>query len=628
VQALEGLFVMTGHIGSAISVVLSVFCLSALFLKSEPLFASDDLSDGLSQDEEEVFLGVTLSEPVFVKPPRTLSYVLSEKTSGLSHETFSSEELSQLWANARLYVEFRKGQLSAQKKAAVLGECLALGNQNPFCPLYQRDWEKNWFAAEHAEAQSDLSEGSDESAETSGYVWMNPWDMAAELREGKLEMTQQATSSAIFRSMRQFGDWSLLEPAYQAVRASRSCPRTSFLIALGMKAEEYFPDPSMKEISIDLYERAIECEKKYKETADRARYRLGLLHVWNEQCSKADPLLGVLAEREGSEFRTRALYWQGHCADQMGDALKLAVIQNKMLQHNPIAFHSLALNQHRAEEIVSWTRKSDPKLSFRSEKRPILNSFVLATELLQELNANRYASELIQFLRRQARNEEPNFRLYLAVLADRSSDAILRFQILSTVFTDDPTLVSEQSLKLFYPNERRATILQHGNSVDPNLTLALIRQESAFNPNARSRAGALGLMQLMPNTARRFGRVTNQQILQPTRNIQLGTRYFRMLLQRYDGDAELALAAYNAGSNAVDGWLKRYTMEDRILFIDMIPFAETRSYVSLIARNYFWYNHLYPGAASEKTAPDAQQKSSRRLASADEPMIFRTLNSL
>lgn len=83
--------------------------------------------------------------------------------------------------------------------------------------------------------------------------------------------------------------------------------------------------------------------------------------------------------------------------------------------------------------------------------------------------------------------------------------------------------------------------------------------------------------------------------------MRLGVRFFSHLLDRYSGDVELALAAYNAGPDRVDEWMRRYPfVENPMLFVDLIPFKETREYVASIARNYYWYLKLYeqqsPGA--------------------------------
>jgi soluble lytic murein transglycosylase-like protein len=94
--------------------------------------------------------------------------------------------------------------------------------------------------------------------------------------------------------------------------------------------------------------------------------------------------------------------------------------------------------------------------------------------------------------------------------------------------------------------------------IDPELGFRLVRVESRFNPQARSRVGALGLTQLMPNTARWLDRsLTHQRILEPGTNLHIGFRYLRGLIDKYEGDLALALLAYNRGDGAVDRDLRR-----------------------------------------------------------------------
>src|SRR5437764_9145995 len=110
------------------------------------------------------------------------------------------------------------------------------------------------------------------------------------------------------------------------------------------------------------------------------------------------------------------------------------------------------------------------------------------------------------------------------------------------------------------------------NGVDPLLLYSVMHQESSFKSHALARKGARVLMQLMPGTAARFG-VTS--IFDPRQNIEGGARYLRFLLDRFDGDVNLALAGYNAGEGAVEkyGW-------------QIPPYAETQEYVRRISRRY------------------------------------------
>lgn len=113
-------------------------------------------------------------------------------------------------------------------------------------------------------------------------------------------------------------------------------------------------------------------------------------------------------------------------------------------------------------------------------------------------------------------------------------------------------------------------IVEHSrlNGVRTDLVRAVMQVESGFNPAARSVKGAMGLMQLMPDTARLYG-VTNPY--NPTENVSAGVKYIRALLDRYDGNEELALAAYNAGPGAVDRHGE-----------NVPPYKETRDYVARI----------------------------------------------
>ncbi len=135
--------------------------------------------------------------------------------------------------------------------------------------------------------------------------------------------------------------------------------------------------------------------------------------------------------------------------------------------------------------------------------------------------------------------------------------------------------------------------------LDPMLVAGLIRQESAFAPEAISHAGAIGLMQLEPSTARKLARqlhvrYARARLSDPEYNLRLGTHYFAWLRSTL-GSVEAALAAYNAGEDRVAAWEDGRTYEEPAEFVESIPFTETRDYVQIVMRNSAMYRALYGG---------------------------------
>ena len=128
------------------------------------------------------------------------------------------------------------------------------------------------------------------------------------------------------------------------------------------------------------------------------------------------------------------------------------------------------------------------------------------------------------------------------------------------------------------------------HNVDPNLVRAVIKVESNFNPHAVSRKGAMGLMQLMPQTARQL-KVAHP--FDPTENVDAGVRHLKQLLENFGGDLKLSLAAYNAGAGAV----QRHN--------GVPPYAETQSYVRQITALYRSGNMLAPGVVPIRVSHDA-----------------------
>jgi soluble lytic murein transglycosylase len=125
-------------------------------------------------------------------------------------------------------------------------------------------------------------------------------------------------------------------------------------------------------------------------------------------------------------------------------------------------------------------------------------------------------------------------------------------------------------------------------NLNPAIIFGLIRRESVFDENARSPVGARGLMQIMPKTGRQIARELNEKwrstgvLLNPSTNVKYGSYYYKQLLNQFDGNYALAAAAYNAGPHRVNRWLPKTEALAADIWIETIPFKETRAYVSAV----------------------------------------------
>jgi soluble lytic murein transglycosylase len=144
--------------------------------------------------------------------------------------------------------------------------------------------------------------------------------------------------------------------------------------------------------------------------------------------------------------------------------------------------------------------------------------------------------------------------------------------------------------------------------VDPLLVVALIRQESLFDPDAVSSAGARGLMQLLPSTARHIHAAeggpspTPPALHDVATNVRLGVTLLARLLARYRGSMVKALAAYNGGEDAVAKWERRYAGREPDEFVELISFRETRDYVKAVLRNLRAYRQLYAAPSASTSS--------------------------
>jgi soluble lytic murein transglycosylase len=188
----------------------------------------------------------------------------------------------------------------------------------------------------------------------------------------------------------------------------------------------------------------------------------------------------------------------------------------------------------------------------------------------------------------------------MARLYSNANDPTLSFRVARRLSWRVPsearTTLPLPLFELLYPVSFGELVAREGGryAVDPYLVLALIRQESIFDPDVQSRAGAIGLMQIMPFTGRTIAQANGDpfsadSLYRPAINIRYGTYYLKQLLEQFKGNLVLALASYNGGPVKAEEWYDKNKRKTFDLFIEDIGFTETRGYVKKVLANYWAY---------------------------------------
>ena len=347
----------------------------------------------------------------------------------------------------------------------------------------------------------------------------------------------------------------------------------------------------------------------YREFAERfpdspmreeAQWRLAWIRYLQGNYERAHAAFRRLAADKGEgRYKTGAIYWQARAAQRLGRLDEARQIFSQILNGAEESYYKVpaarwlektgvAVEENKAvspDPILEGDPALSPGQSFhllRSRELALISLNQLAIAELDEIrnSINNDRSTKIMLMREYARNGAYARSVALANQIPLSSDELNRHRY--------PLAFWEKIQKI-----------TDDGALDPYLLVSLIRQESIFDPKALSPASAFGLMQLLPSTAVRAAAQLGlppprpEELYEPELNLRLGTRYLKELLQRYSNNAVKAIAAYNAGENAVARWEKQITAEDEDEFIERIPYRETRLYVKLVLRNHRIYRKIY-----------------------------------
>ncbi|MEX2609168.1 MAG: transglycosylase SLT domain-containing protein [Gemmatimonadota bacterium] len=293
----------------------------------------------------------------------------------------------------------------------------------------------------------------------------------------------------------------------------------------------------------------------------------------------------------------QATYWAALIHTQQGDSATARGLLSEVRARDPFSYYGGQAAELLGVAVLDVPLAAAPPRDPALEER--LRAGFAAVDLLRRAGLDAEAAfELERVRRRFAADPAHHYALAEALIGRGASAAgiALAWDIYRREGAWNPRL-----LRIVYPFPFRDIVVAEAEErgVDPFLAAALIRQESMFNPRALSPAGAIGLMQIMPETGATLARGSGVRRFDPDMlrrgefNVHLGMRYLAEQLAEYEGRLPIVLSAYNAGPTRVKRWRTFPEFDHDERFTERIPFTETRDYVKIVQQNARMYRALY-----------------------------------
>ena len=316
------------------------------------------------------------------------------------------------------------------------------------------------------------------------------------------------------------------------------------------------------------------------------------------------------------DYLSNSLFWAGKIYDRLGDRVKRDAKWHELEAKYPYGYFS-----YRARELAGEAPVAPSEVA-NGNVFPDIDALVASAndprlDAVRELAAVGLYPEATAEMKRVAAAYPTNQGLafMLADLYVQAGQPFAANNVLQRRFRDfvrhGGSGVPHRFWEILFPLAYWDSIKSEAEKrqLDPYLIAAISRQESGFEPSTVSNAGAVGIMQLMPAEA---GAIATQaglpapsreQLFDPATNIAVGAAEFAQKLALMNGKLVPAIAAYNAGEEAVGKWIAQTPVDDVDLFVESIPYAETRLYVKTVSRNRFEYRRIYENSASYSQQP-------------------------
>lgn len=333
--------------------------------------------------------------------------------------------------------------------------------------------------------------------------------------------------------------------------------------------------------------------------AGQARMRIAqILLGRGDAVGAAEVYEAYLADFPTGRRWEEAAYWAARLRLERGEEAAARVHIDRLQRDSPLTYYSV-----RASELVGENFRLDV-LGVGVEPAVPEPLPMPTLDLLEEAGLESAAEAWVEARIEQVGGaEDPDALLRLAEALNARGRTLHGIN-LGWRLREMGMPWTRRLVEVVYPFIYREMVLREAAEwgLDPVLVSALIRQESAWVADIRSSAGAIGLMQVMPQTGAQVARsdgmagFTPEALETPEVNLHLGARFLRDLLDRYGEDLPLVLSAYNAGPSRADRWKNFPEYADRERFTERIPFAETRGYVKNVTRNVELYEAIYGNA--------------------------------
>ena len=307
-------------------------------------------------------------------------------------------------------------------------------------------------------------------------------------------------------------------------------------------------------------------------------------------------LQDLLETTESDYLPSRILFWMGDIYENTQQTVKANNTYKTLIDKDPLSYYGL-LAHYKIKKTIQLNKQKDIHYLLKNNTDYTIPYWLLSLgETSAALNVLNHKLKALQ--NGQSFTEEEKGILFYYMAKARSYLPL--FRMIGSLPLKERSLFFQSYTALLFPMDYKKEVQKASQifNVEKELIYALIRQESAYNPKARSPADAFGLMQIRPfvarSTAKKHGiRYKNRyDLYHPEKNILLGTAFLKSLFKKYDSQFVTSLAVYNAGDTVVRQWLKRHQIDNPLSFIEEIPYEETKTYVRLLMRNFIFYKLL------------------------------------